>query len=108
MKIGQKIIIDNELKNKAHENNRAIDCDINDEAYIDHVGIMHYVTGKAKGKIQKLDLKESLNSYDYINIAHILCNALREHPAIGIALENGDIDPGVIKKVLFNSLFDIL
>lgn len=102
MKVGEKITIDDLLQKRAVTANAAINCEIGDEAYVDCLGLIHYTTGRSKGKVQKLNL-EKPRGYDYNNISECLTAALMNQ-----SKPFSDMTPHEIKNILFNALFHIL
>lgn len=51
-----------------------------DRGFIDSKGFIHYITGQAKGKIQKLDWDElEVKGYDHTNIAKMIYDVLNWH-----------------------------
>jgi len=90
LQIGQEIVIKEDF-NITGLMDDTIQVKTGDKGYIDSNGFIHYETGKARGKIQKIAGAE-LEGYDTENIAKLIYEQLKWKWNIDEHLENYDND----------------
>jgi hypothetical protein len=107
-KIGEIIIITDGFEIKgAIDNKDTIQVKSGDTGFIDSNGLIHYLTGKARGKIQKIEDIE-IKGYDYESISKIIYKRLNAEYSLGEMLENEDIDKIDFVETIEDMLSDIL
>lgn len=75
-KIGEEIIINQEFDIQGCFSDDLIQVKKGDKGYIDSNGFVHYITGKARGKIQKIANVE-MKGYDTENIAKLIFDRIK-------------------------------
>lgn len=90
LKIGQEITIQEDFEIETPLSHKKIKVQIGDKGFIDSNGLIHYTTGKARGKIQKIDGIE-VDGYDYENIANLIFKKLNSTFDIKDIVEDYDI-----------------
>lgn len=103
MKIGQEIVITSDLEIKTAFGEVTIPVKAGDEGYVDSSGFVHYISGKARGKIQAIKDCE-VEGYDHENIAKLIFKRLDSCFHIGDRLEDYELS----EKDLVNEIEDIL
>ena len=106
-KIGQKIVAEKDFDVKGFFDEPSIPVKKGDEAFIDSKGMIRWQTGKARGKIQKLNDAEMVG-YDTKNIANIIIDSLGRYGVLEEILEDYDIDISDIKETIEYALDDIV
>jgi len=107
-KIGEIVTITDDFEIKgAIDNNNTILVKSGDTGFIDSKGLIHYMTGKARGKIQNIEDIE-VKGYDYESISKLIYKRLNAEYDIGEMLENEDIDKIDFMETIEDMLSDIL
>lgn len=105
--IGQELMIQENFEIKASLSGTKTSVQKGDKGFVDSLGIIHYTSGKARGKNQKLRDIE-LDGYDTENIAKLIYNRLNRKFSIADFLEGYDIETKDILSEIENMLDDIL
>jgi len=105
--IGEEIIIQKgfEIENALSDNR--LQVKIGDKGYIDGSGFIHYITGAARGKMQKVS-DVVLEGYDCENIAKLVFQRLNNHFNIKEFLDDYEIDKKYFIDEIECALSDIL
>ncbi|EPY2295890.1 hypothetical protein ACXATC_003560 [Clostridium sporogenes] len=105
-KIGEMIRIkeDFEIKTAIREN--TIQVKEGDTGFMDSKGMIHYLTGEARNKIQKIDDIE-VKGYDYESIAKLIFKRLNIEYNICEMLENEGIEGHEFRDTIEDVLTDI-
>lgn len=103
-KIGEIIKITNDFEIKSALGGYIKQVKKGDTGFIDSKGSIHYLTGEARDKIQKIDDIE-LKGYDYESITNLIYKRLNCEFDIDNMLDDSDIDEvehfkDIIKDVL--------
>lgn len=101
--IGQEIIINEDFNITSVISNDVAQIKTGDKGFVDSNGFVHYTTGKARGKIQKLGDTE-LKGYDTENIAKIIFRRLKNEFGLDEFLDGYDIE----EKDFINEIEDVL
>lgn len=105
MRIGTIIKIKNDFKIKT-TGDKTIQINKGDKAFVDGTGCVRYLTGNAKGKIQKIK-DYVFEGYNYEDIAELIFYNLDLIYDLKAALNDSGIDEAAFKEDLQDILIDI-
>ena len=90
-KIGEILTIKEDFEIKSALGGYTKQVKKGDTGFIDSKGMIHYLTGEARGKIQNIDGIE-LKGYDYESITNLIYKRLNCEFDIDYMLDDSDID----------------
>ena len=73
-RIGEMIRIKKDFEIKTLMGKDTIHVKVGDTGFMDSTGMIHYLTGEARNKIQKIDDDIEVKGYDYESIAKLIFN----------------------------------
>lgn len=103
MKIGREVIIEEDFEIEGLKDKKQVKK--GDKGFVDSRGFVHYLTGEARGKMQKIDRVE-MKGYDTGNIAEIILIYLN-YFGIKDMLNDYDIDKKDFKEKIEEALDEI-
>lgn len=106
-KIGEILEITDDFEIKTAISEKTLQVKKGDIGYIDSNGCMHYLSGDAKGKIQKIDDVKP-KGYDYESIANLIFKKLNTEYDLKEALQGYGIDEKDFLEQIEDILSDIL
>ncbi|MBQ9000019.1 MAG: hypothetical protein IJ086_15185 [Clostridium sp.] len=107
MKIGQEVVIREDFKINTILSEKVMIVKKGEKGFLNRNGCLHITTGKAKGKIIKIDDIE-IKGYDYQNISKMIFNRLKNSFGIEDFLIEEDIEPKYFIEEIEDMLSDIL
>jgi len=105
--IGEGIVIKKDFEIETAFNDNKLQVKIGDKGYVDGNGFIHYTTGEARGKMQKIS-DVVLEGYDCENIATLVFQRLNNHFNIKEFLDDYEIDKKYFIDEIECALSDIL
>lgn len=105
-KVGEIIKIKEEFEIKTSIGENTIPVKKGDTGFMDSKGMIHYLTGEARNKIQKIDDIE-VKGYDYESIAKLIFKRLNIEYNICEMLENEGIEGHEFRDTIEDVLTDI-
>lgn len=106
-KIGEIVTIKEDFEITTVIGEETIKVKKGDIGFVDSKGLIHYLTGKAKNKIQKINDIE-VEGYDYESIAKLIFKKLKNEYDIGEILEDEGIEEYDFRDTIEDVLIDIL
>lgn len=106
-KIGEIITIKEDFEIKTAIGENTIQVKKGDTGFVDSRGMIHYLTGGARNKIQKIEGVE-VKGYDYESISKLILKRLNEEYNICEMLENEGIGGHDFRDTVEDVLSDIL
>ena len=105
--IGEEITILKDYKIELAFSGDKLQVKEGDKGFIDSKGSIHYITGKARGKIHRLGNIE-VDGYDCENIAKMLFRRIKNEFNLGEYFEDYEISEREVIESLEDVLSDIL
>ena len=102
-KIGEEIGFSQDFEIESALSGNKTTVKAGDKGYVDNRCNIHYTTGQARGKIQRLDSAE-MKGYDYSNIVKMIFKRLNNQFNLKEALDDYDVS----EKDFIDELEDIL
>lgn len=107
MKIGQEVVVKKDFKINTRVSEKVMTVKKGEKGFLNSKGCLHITTGKAKGKIIKIDDIE-IKGYDYENISKMIFNRLKNSFGIEDFLIDEEIDLKHFVEEIEDILSDIL
>lgn len=107
LKIGQKLVVQENYEISTCISNTNLQVKKGDVGFIDANGMIHYLSGQARGKIHNIADVE-VKGYDIENIAELIFRQLKSDFHINDILEDYDIDVREFKDSIEDILSEIL
>lgn len=107
LKIGQKIVVQENYEIETCITNTKLQVKKGDVGFIDSHGLIHYLSGQARGKIHNIADVE-VKGYDIENISELIFRQLKSDFHINDMLEDYEIDIREFKDSIEDILSEIL
>lgn len=106
--VGETLTVTNDFQLSSEDGKHTVQVKSGDTGFVDSEGVVHYLTGEARGHLQAVYGKEDMKGYDAISIAIMIKDRLNEEFGLTMFLEDKDIKESEFVAMMSDELMNIL
>lgn len=106
--VGETLTVTNNFKLTSEDGRHTLQVKSGDTGFVDSEGVVHYLTGEAKGHRQAVYDRKDIKGYDAISIAIMIKDRLNEEFGLTMFLEDRGIKENEFTAIISDELMNVL